>query len=105
MKEHRYFVYILTNAGRTVLYTGVTNDLARRLQEHAGGTHDGFTKKYRVRHLLYYEEFGWIQEAIAREKQIKSWPRRRKEALVGSVNPGWVFLEGSFRNVIPGDKP
>lgn len=71
---NKHYVYIITNKNKTVLYTGVTNDLARRLVEHIDNIEKGrktFTAKYKCKHLLYYEEYGWIQEAIAREKEIK----------------------------------
>jgi len=87
MRRHRYFVYILSNARRTVLYTGVTNDLRRRIQEHRDGTADGFTKRYNIHDLVYFEAYCNINDAIAREKQIKSWSRNRKDELVASVNP------------------
>lgn len=85
--KNRYFVYILTNAGGTVLYVGVTNDLCGRVDEHASGVGCAFTKKYRVHQLLYFEEYGEVRQAIAREKEIKGWRRRKKEALVRSMNP------------------
>ena len=77
----------MANAMRTVLYIGVTNDLARRWWEHSNGTLDGFTRRYRCHDLIYYEEFGQIEEAIAREKQLKGWTRAKKEALIDTINP------------------
>ena len=82
-----YWVYFMANAMRTVLYIGVTNDLARRWWEHSNGTVDGFTRRYRCHDLIYYEEFGQIEEAIAREKQLKGWTRAKKEALIDTINP------------------
>ena len=70
---HAYFVYLMTNRSRVVLYTGVTNDLARRVWEHQNGEVKGFTKKYKVDRLVYHETFHDIRDAIAREKQIKVW--------------------------------
>ena len=87
-------MYILTNARHTVLYTGVTSDLTKRLWEHRYGPPvlHRFTSKYNVKIIIYYEEFLDIREAIAREKQIKSWSRGRKEQLIGEVNPAWADL-------------
>ena len=83
-----YFVYILTNTSRT-LYIGVTNDLHRRLTEHQQKLIPGFTKKYHLSKLVYFEEFSDVYETIAREKQIKRWSRSKKIALIESANPGW----------------
>ncbi len=85
-----YYVYILTNHSRTVLYIGVTNDLTRRLQEHIGDSLESkrtFTGKYNCTHLLYYEEFRQVNDAIAREKELKGWKRERKIELVRALNP------------------
>lgn len=88
-----FYVYILTNAANTVLYTGMTNDLARRLYEHQTNINvGGFTAKYRVHKLVYYEagdSAGW---AIAREKQIKAGSRKKKIDLINSTNPRWNDL-------------
>ena len=86
-----YCVYILASRSR-VLYTGVTNDLTRRVREHKQGLIPGFTKKYRVTRLVYFEEFGDIGEAIAREKQIKGWVRARKLKLIEGRNAAWADL-------------
>ena len=91
--EHNYFVYILTNKNKNVLYVGVTNDLSRRIQEHQNGLPKGFTKKYNCYNLVYYEYFTDINMAIQREKQIKKWRREKKEKLISDFNPGWEFLE------------
>ena len=88
----QYFVYILTNKTNKVLYTGVTNDLSRRVWEHREKLVDGFTKKYNLTKLVYCEETDEIEEAIAREKQIKGWLRKKKKLLIESVNPGWKDL-------------
>ena len=87
-----YWVYILANWNHRVLYTGVTNDLTRRLYEHQNGLHDGFTKKYHVHCLVYFEQTTDVNAAIAREKQIKGWRREKKVALVEQVNPEWNDL-------------
>ncbi len=92
MQERCYFVYIMTNKMHTVLYTGVTNDLKRRVWEHKEKLVEGFTKKYAVDKLIYYEVTEDVTSAIAREKQIKSWKRNRKEELIASLNPGWSEL-------------
>lgn len=86
------YVYIMTNKTHSVLYTGVTNNLARRVKEHKEGTMDGFTAKYRVNRLVYYEVAEDSLAAIAREKQIKAGPRRKKMELVDRMNPLWVDL-------------
>ena len=90
---HIYYVYILTNYTKNVLYTGVTNDIGRRLCEHREGTFDGFSAKYRTHFLVHLETFEWIQDAIRREKQIKSKKRVWKEALIAERNPNWVFMD------------
>ncbi len=82
---HQYYVYIMTNKSRT-LYTGVTNNLERRVSEHRQKLIPGFTNKYNITLLVYYEVFEDIREAIAREKQIKGWLRAKKIALIESVN-------------------
>jgi putative endonuclease len=87
----------MTNRSKT-LYTGVTNDLMRRVYEHKNKMIDGFTKKYHITKLVYYEETNDIQVAISREKQIKGWLRGKKIALIESVNPKWNDLsEGWFK--------
>lgn len=87
----QYYVYIMTNHSRT-LYTGVTNNLERRVYEHKQKLVPGFTKKYNVTMLVYYEETPDVREAIAREKQIKGWLRSKKIALIESLNPNWEDL-------------
>jgi len=90
--EKYYFVYILTNSRNTVLYTGVTNDLKRRVYEHRNKMVPGFTAKYKVGKLVYYEVYDDPQYAIAREKQIKSGSRKKKLDLISSFNPEWRDL-------------
>ena len=88
-----YYVYILTNRHKTVLYTGVTNDLIRRVYEHKSHADpNSFTAKYKVDKLVYYEETRDVKAAIEREKQIKSWSRNRKTDLILETNPHWVDL-------------
>jgi len=86
-----YFVYIMTNRSKS-LYTGVTNNLVRRVREHKMGTGSCFASKYKVDRLAYFERFEDIHDAIEREKQIKGWLRIRKIALIVSVNPAWRDL-------------
>ena len=89
-----YYVYILTNQNHTVLYIGVTNDLARRVAEHKAGVHEGFTKRYKVNKLVYFEESPSIMAAIEREKQLKAGSRAKKLALINESNPYWKELAG-----------
>jgi putative endonuclease len=86
-----YYVYIMTNKNKTVLYIGVTNDLQRRLFEHSRGLIEGFTKRYNCHYLLHYEEFNEINQAIEREKELKKWRREKKESLINQGNPEWFF--------------
>lgn len=90
--NHNYYVYILTNDHGNVMYIGVTNNLARRLIEHQQGLVKGFTKKYNLRKLVYYEHTPDVNAAIAREKEIKKWRREKKNALVEALNPDWLDL-------------
>ena len=96
MKLHEYYIYILTNQNKTVLYIGVTNNLSRRLKEHFEGKVPGFTQQYKCRYLIYYELFQFIEDAIAREKELKSWRREKKEILINKFNPEWIFLNERF---------
>jgi putative endonuclease len=92
MRIHVYYVYILTNTHHNVLYTGVTNDLERRCYEHKQKKIKGFTKKYNVDKLIYFERFDSVDSAIAREKQIKGFSREKKLALINKVNKEWKEL-------------
>jgi putative endonuclease len=87
--ESCYYVYLLTNWNHRVMYVGVTNDLSRRLYEHKNKLIKGFTEKYNLNKLVYFEETRDVQSALAREKEIKKWRREKKDALVQSVNPEW----------------
>ncbi|KRD61847.1 endonuclease [Flavobacterium sp. Root935] len=92
---HTYFIYILTNKARSVFYVGVTNNLKNRLLKHKENIlleNKTFVSNYKVEFLLYYEKFNWIQEAIAREKEIKGWRREKKIALIKTMNPDLDFL-------------
>ena len=86
-----YYVYIMTNKSRT-LYTGVTNNLMRRVDEHKNKLVPGFTSKYNIQYLVYYESTPSIHVALEREKQVKAWRREKKIALIHSMNPEWKDL-------------
>ena len=92
MEERIFYVYILTNWNHRVLYVGVTNNINRRIWEHKQKQVEGFTKKYNIEKLVYFEVFEDVLEAIRREKQIKGWVRRRKIALIEKMNPEWKDL-------------
>ena len=89
---HAYYVYILTNITRSVMYVGVTNNLENRIADHGDGRGGAFTRKYRLNTLVHVEEFQFVDEAIAREKEIKGWRRSKKNALVEASNPTWADL-------------
>jgi putative endonuclease len=91
MKEHQYFVYIMASESGT-LYIGVTSDLYKRVWQHKNDIIEGFTKKYCCHKLLYFEETGNVESAIAREKQLKKWNRSKKEFLISIKNPLWNDL-------------
>ncbi len=90
--KRQYYIYMMTNKSNSVLYTGVTNDLKRRVYEHKEKIVEGFTKRYNATKLVYYETCDEAESAIIREKQIKGWPRKKKDDLVGSINPEWRDL-------------
>ena len=97
--NHNYYVYILTNLKKTVLYTGVTNSLENRLVQHkadAFGERKTFAGRYNCYYLVYMEHFKYITNAIAREKEIKNWTRDKKEELINSFNPEWKFLNEAW---------
>jgi len=91
------YVYLLANKHNNVLYTGVTNDLMRRVYEHKSKLVAGFTQKYNVDRLVYYEVCSDIVTAIEREKQIKGWSRKKKDDLVNALNPSWDDLYSDLR--------
>ncbi|MDZ7691022.1 MAG: GIY-YIG nuclease family protein [Balneolaceae bacterium] len=93
-----YHIYILTNANHSVLYTGVTGDIIRRIWQHRQKLMEGFTKRYNVTKLVYLEEFRDIEDAISREKQIKAGSRQRKLDLVNELNPEWKDL---YEDLLP----
>ena len=95
-REHRYFVYLLTNWNNKVMYVGMTNSLERRVFEHKAKLVEGFTAKYNVHKLVYFEETSSVNAAITREKEIKKWRREKKNALVVQANPRWRDLSEDF---------
>jgi putative endonuclease len=94
--DKAYYVYILTNKWRTVLYTGVTNNIRRRAAEHKGKVNKGFTARYNVDRLVYYEVFQDIRQAITREKQIKAGSRTKKLSLIKAMNPSFLDISESL---------
>jgi len=90
--DKQYYVYIMTNINNSVLYTGVTSNLKKRIYEHKNGIHGGFTKKYKIIKLVYYEIFKDSYNAISREKQIKGGSRKKKIELINGFNPEWKDL-------------
>ncbi|MCY7353464.1 MAG: GIY-YIG nuclease family protein [Cytophagaceae bacterium] len=100
MSEHHYFVYITTNPTRTAVYTGMTNDLVARLQEHYEnrGNPETFAGKYHCYHLVHWEHHPYVRNAIAREKEIKGWRRKKKNALIAEYNPEWRFLNAEIQH-------
>lgn len=97
--ERRYYVYIMASRSRN-LYSGVTDNLYRRALEHKRGEIEGFTKKYNINRLVYYETLRYIDNAIAREKQIKGWTRAKRLVLIHSMNPTWQDLATGWRERI-----
>ena len=98
VNEKCYYVYIMTNISGTI-YVGITNDLPRRVWEHKQNLVEGFTKKYRIKKLIYYEETPDVMSAIAREKELKGWRRSKKTALITENNPDWRDLAEDFMEV------
>jgi putative endonuclease len=90
-REKKYYVYIMASKGR-VLYVGVTGSLMRRVLQHKSGEDDGFTKRYHITRLVYYQAFRYVNNAIARETEIKKWRRAKKVALIEASNPAWGDL-------------
>jgi len=95
-KSQNKAMYMMTNKGNSSLYTGVTNDLVRRVHEHKEKLFEGFTKKYNITKLVYYEAFDDIVDAIYREKQIKAGSRQNKIDLINGMNPQWEDLSGKL---------
>ena len=91
-----YFVYIMTNRSGT-LYVGMTSNLPGRVYQHQNRVHEGFTSRYHVYRLVFFEEFSQVDDAIARERQIKRWGKTKKLVLIGRMNPEWRDLSSSLR--------
>lgn len=89
---HNYWVYIVTNKPNGVLYIGVTGGLDDRMERHVSGEGSKFTSKYKLKTLVYFEEFQYVNDAIAREKQLKNWHRQWKINLIEESNPNWINL-------------
>ncbi len=96
MKDKQYYIYILTNKTNNVFYIGITNDLSRRMFEHKNKIVEGFTKKYNLKKLVYYEVTNDVESAIRREKQLKNWRREWKLNLIKQFNPEWIDLSEEF---------
>lgn len=105
-KQHSYYVYITTNPKKSVLYIGVTNNLARRLVEHYAnrGNKTTFAGRYFAYNLIYCEHFQYINQAIAREKELKNWKRTKKQKLIATKNPKWIFSNDTFCGEWPPNK-
>jgi len=101
MKIHIYYTYILTNKNHTVVYVGVTNDLSRRCHEHKNKLVKGFTEKYNVDKLVFFEQFDFIDLAINREKQLKGYSRKKKDDLINKINPDWIDLYDNGKIKMP----
>jgi putative endonuclease len=102
-REKRYYVYILASKSR-VLYVGVTGFLMARLMQHKTGEVDGFARRYKVNRLVYYETFQYVNNAIARETEIKKWRREKKVALIKLLNPRWEDLAAAWDKPIQAKK-
>lgn len=98
MRHYNFYTYILTNYNKTVLYTGVTNDLERRIYEHyfSNDKKNTFTAKYKCYYLVWFERHQYVNHAIEREKEIKGWLRSKKDALIAEENPEWKFLNSDI---------
>jgi putative endonuclease len=98
VRDYEYFVYLLASKPQGTLYVGVTNDLMRRVYEHKTGAVSGFTKKYDVKTLVWFESYGDINDAVAQEKRLKRWRRDWKKNLIERDNPHWVDLYPGLLN-------
>lgn len=95
--DKSYYVYLITNWNNKVLYTGVTNDLTRRLYEHKNKLAEGFSKKYNLNKLVYFEQTHDVLAAITREKEVKKWRREKKNQLIVTLNPNWEDLSENLQ--------
>lgn len=98
--DQLYYVYIVASISRT-LYIGVTSAIEARMEQHRNGTYDGFTKRYRCHRLVHLEHFAYIHNAISREKELKSWLRAKKVALIARDNPTWVDMSADWGKPVP----
>ncbi len=98
MRPEVYYVYFMCSINRRSLYIGVTNGLTRRVREHKLGLIPGYTRRYHCVCLVYYEEYQSINDAISREKELKGWTRKRKNALVEAMNPQWEDIAANWEN-------
>ena len=96
MRNHDYWVYILTNKGDTTLHIGITNNISRRLYQHRFGEVEGFTQRYHLNRLVWVEHFRNVKDAIACEKKLKGWRRTRKIAVIERTNPRWLDLSDDW---------
>jgi len=103
--DEDFYVYMMTNRSRVVLYTGITNSLTRRIWQHQNGEIERFTKKYRVNRFVYYENFNNPRDAISREKELKGWRRSKKNGLVKTKNPKWADLSPMLFQHMRGPSP
>lgn len=101
MNTKQYYIYFITNYTNTTLYFGVTNNLERRIFEHKNKLIKGFSEKYNLTKLVYYEIFDDIEFAIFREKQLKKWLRKNKNKLITNANQNWIDLYSENKNIIP----
>jgi putative endonuclease len=99
-----FFVYVMTNMRRTTLYVGMTNSLIVRISQHRNGEIAGFTKRYNLNRMVYYEVFNDVRDAIAREKQTKGWSRNKKDELIATKNPRWKDLAPEVLGFDPAPK-
>jgi len=96
MRNHDYWVYILTNKQGATLYIGITNNIVRRLSQHRSGEVEGFTKRYHLNRLVWLEHFRTVKDAIGCEKKLKGWRRKREIALIEQTNPRWLDLSDDW---------
>ena len=98
MKDHNYYIYIISNWNNKVIYIGVTSDIVKRIYQHKHKFFKGFSNKYNLNKLVYYEHFTDINFAIRREKEIKKWRREKKNKLIENMNKEWIDLSLQFQN-------
>jgi putative endonuclease len=101
MVLHNYYVYILSHTNNNVLYVGFTNDLTKRVFEHKKKLIPGFTSKYNITKLVYFERYDFVELAIKREKQVKAYSRLKKVNLINTINPDWIDLYSNGKIKVP----